>query len=241
MASASRHQLRMNVHDLFALCQSRFVLIKRSIEKNLPTARTCLLGNSVRPLMGSFSGQPKPKEATVSKFLAALISAAVVAGSFTPAAEAFPGHRLGFFLGGMAAGALIGHAAEDHRREEAYERMRERQMMAAREQAAMAAAARRERARQIALQQRQAAQLAAAQATPPAPVPVADAPALKKGDRLPSDQDALPTTTNTAQTTTIEKTATETSTPATSETVATTVTCRKYSAAADGLIDGPCQ
>lgn len=176
----------------------------------------------------------------MSKFLAVLISFAVIATSFATAAEAGPGRRLGFFLGGMAAASMLAHAAEERRREEAYERMRARRI--ARERAAAIAAAKRERARQIALQKQKAARLAAAEAAAETPS-VTDTPALKKGDRLPSAQDDETTTTSTSQTTTIEKAPAETITTGSTtsaETGATPVTCRRYSATADAVIDVPC-
>jgi hypothetical protein len=191
----------------------------------------------------------KPKEAPMSKFLAALISLAVITSSLTSAAEAFPGRRMGFFLGGMAAMSMMSQAAEQRRREEAYERMRARQEMAARErerQRAIAiAAAKRERARELAFQQQKAAKIAAAAAAEQtASSSDADKPALKKGDRLPSADDTQTTTADSSKSTTVEKTASsniETSSTTTSAgTVATTQTCRKYSVAADSVIDAPC-
>lgn len=187
----------------------------------------------------------------MSKFLAVLISVAVIATSFTSAAEAGPGRRLGFFLGGMAPASMLAHAAEERRREEAYERMRARREAAARERARQraiaAAAAKRERARQIALQKQKAAQIAAAEAAQKSATPSDDdKPALKKGDRLTSSDGTPANTTadGTAQTTTIEKTPSssiETSSTTTTDAATTTVTCRKYSAAADSVIDAPCQ
>ena len=181
------------------------------------------------------------------KISAVLISVAVLASSFTSAAQAGPGRRLGFFFGGMAAASMLAHAAEERRREQAYERERaRRQMIAARERAAAAAAAKRERARQLALQQQKAAQaqIAAAETTSPV-ISDADKPILKKGDRLPSaDNDQPATTGNTAKITTAEKTSpdnveTSSTTPGT-DTVAADQTCRRYSAATDSLIETPC-
>ncbi|MET0407293.1 MAG: hypothetical protein ABW006_02885, partial [Hyphomicrobium sp.] len=106
------------------------------------------------------------------------------------------------------------------------QRARARQMAALRQQQAAAA--------QAAAAQAAAAQAAAANAAPQ----VTDATVAKKADRLPSTGDAAPTTTSTTtQTTTIEKT------PAvakTADATTTQATCRKYSAAADSLIDMPC-
>lgn len=178
----------------------------------------------------------------MSKFLAVLISFAVIASSWTSAAEAGPGRQLGFFLGGMAAASMMAQAAENRRREEAYERMRARRI--AQERAEAIAAARRERARQIALQKQKAAQLAAAEASAPATATDNDQPALKKGDRLPSVQDdtASKTSTsgNTAEQTSSDDTAKTTSstTPVSAQ---NPTSCRKYSAAADAVIDVPCE
>lgn len=179
------------------------------------------------------------------KISAVLISVAVLASSFTSAAQAGPGRRLGFFFGGMAAASMLAHAAEERRREQAYERERaRRQMIAARERAAAIAAARRERARQLALQQQKAAKIAAAETASPV-TSETDKPILKKGDRLPSAENVQPATTdNTAKITTAEKTApdnveTSSTTPGT-DTVAADQTCRRYSAATDSLIDTPC-
>ncbi|SFV29101.1 hypothetical protein [Hyphomicrobium facile] len=178
------------------------------------------------------------------KISAVLISVAVLASSFTSAAQAGPGRRLGFFFGGMAAASMLAHAAEERRREQAYERERaRRQMIAARERAAAAAAAKRERARQLALQQQKAAQIAAAETTSPV-TPEADKPILKKGDRLPSADNDQPATDNTAKITTAEKTSPDnveasSTTPGT-DTVAADQTCRRYSAATDSLIETPC-
>jgi hypothetical protein len=176
----------------------------------------------------------------VSKFLAVLISFAVVASSFTSAAEAFPGRRLGFFFGGMAAAGMLAHAAEERRREEAYERLRARRI--AQERAVAIAAARRERAREIALQKQKAARIAAAEATTTTSPADGATPALKKGDRLPSAQDDTPTTSSTSQTTMIEKTPSDKITTGSTTPAETTtaVTCRKYSATADAVIEVPC-
>jgi hypothetical protein len=193
----------------------------------------------------------KPKEAPMSKLFAALISLAVITSSLTSTAEAFPGRRMGFFLGGMAAMSMMSHAAEERRREEAYERMRERQAIAARErerQRALAiASAKRERAREIALQQQKAEKIAAAETAQQTVTQDADKTVLKKGDRLPSAQDVPAVTAdNSKTTTTIEKTSSDkietSSTTTTADAAATTGgTCRKYSVAADGMIDTPCQ
>jgi hypothetical protein len=176
----------------------------------------------------------------VSKFLATLISIAIVATGFTSTAQAFPGRRLGFFLGGMAAGAMIGHAAEERRRDAAYERMRAREMMIAQQRAGAAAAARRARA--LALKQQQAAaaaQAAAAQAqagtanttTAASTTDNANTTVLAKGNLLPVSEKNAPTqTTATAEATTVSDTSSEAA-----------ETCRKYSPAADGLIDVPCK
>jgi hypothetical protein len=129
---------------------------------------------------------PKPQEAPVSKFFAALISAAILASTFTSAAEAGPGRRFGFFLAGLGAGAMMHNDWEERRREEAYDRERARQMRADQQRAAAAAAAKRARLQalkqqqQQAAEQRQAAQIAAADANPPAPTADTSAPVLKK-------------------------------------------------------------
>jgi hypothetical protein len=191
---------------------------------------------------------PKPQEAPVSKFFAALISAAILASTFTSAAEAGPGRRFGFFLAGLGAGAMMHNDWEERRREEAYDRERARQMRADQQRAAAAAAAKRARLQalkqqqQQAAEQRQAAQIAAANANPPAPTADTSAPVLKKSDRLPSADDAS-AASDAPQATTIEKTVSSSVVSNTNGTADadTGAGCRKYSAAADSVIDTPCQ
>lgn len=74
-----------------------------------------------------------------------------------------------------------------------------------------------------------------------------EAAAAKRGDRLPSaaasESAATAVTTTTATTTTASTTTTATTSPATSDTTAKqseASTCRKYSAAADSMVDTPC-
>jgi hypothetical protein len=190
------------------------------------------------------------KEAPMTKFLAVLMSIAVVVTSFASAAEAGPGRHFGMFFGGMAAAGMLAHAAEERRREEAYERARAREMMVARERerrrAIALAAAKRERARQYALQQQLEQQKAAQAAATEKTVAASDAdkPALKKGDRLPSAGDASASTPDASKTTTVEKTSgdkIETSSITSTDTATGSETCRRYSAATDSVIEMPCQ
>jgi hypothetical protein len=166
----------------------------------------------------------------ISAFLATAI---VVAGAFASNAEARGGSFLAspFFRNqGRQPSPSYDDTYERREREDAYARARARRQEAAREAAAAQAAAAR-RARLLAQQKKDGAKSVADKNLTPVPQTAATTettPTAKKEDRLPTTQTA--TTTAATETAGSPDTAAQ---PASH-------TCRKYSAAAAGLVDTPC-
>lgn len=176
-------------------------------------------------------------EASVLKF-ATLIAALMATSAFASTAEA---HGGGAFFATFLA--HVGQKQAHENWEESHvsrhvshckkkRELEEIQAEQAEEAAAQAAAARR--ASLLAKQKREAAKQAAAEAATVSTPKVIDA--APKSDQLP----ATPTATANITTASLKTTTSDQSTPSTNAGTASDV-CRKYSPAADGLIDVPCK
>lgn len=164
-------------------------------------------------------------------FLAAVVAASVFAS--TAQARMGGGGHFAMFILRAGAHAAEQNAWEQQRRRRYEAEARQRRIAEARQAAAA------KRARLIALEKREAQKLAAAEAakqTAAAETTPELKPVLKKSDRLP--ETAAVTSQDDAS-----KPATKTATVATTEeaTPVAANTCRRYSAAADGLVDTPCE
>ncbi|HML27773.1 MAG TPA: hypothetical protein PKE16_02845 [Hyphomicrobium sp.] len=186
----------------------------------------------------SFRDPPAVERLFPRKQIATLIATLVVAAAFASNAEA---HGMGNFYASpffRNQGRQPAQPCEKEKRrrlEEAFARAREKRLAELRAERAEAAAAAAKRARLAALEQKKAAaakqaakaaaatpQTALAQQTPPRVIAAA-----AKGD-------LMPVSTNGAETAASGQTATKTAS-------ATPQLCRRYSAAADSVIDVPCK
>ena len=181
-------------------------------------------------------------------------TALLTAAGFTSAAEA---HGLGFHSpmffrdeGPMEMGPPHPHCQSREEREfaiEQQERQRELAEMRAEQAAQKAAAAKR--ARMLAMRKEEARQEAREEAARQAAANAAKAQQIQepvKAAIVAPKGDLLPATGGTAAPATTNAVSTETKTAAVSETGSVSTSsdqqvCRKYSAAADGLIDTPCR
>jgi hypothetical protein len=185
-----------------------------------------------------------PKEKTVFKISAAIVVAVVAATTFSSNADARAGgsfYASPFFRNqGRQPAQSVDPSYERRKRDAATAtaRARARKLEAARDAARQEAAAKR--ARLQAQQKKQAAKDVAEKNVDPSPQTTTTTnvtSAAKKEDRLPVS--AENTSSNTAAVTSTAATAKTGSTPDASPEPASRV-CRKYSAAADGLVEIPC-